>query len=79
MPHKGLNHKIAQKLFNRPKITRVKVKGLGNTVWESINGENTIADIGKILENKHGDEAKPVYERLSLYLDGLEKNKFIRY
>lgn len=79
MPHKGLNHKIAQKFFNRPEITRVKVKGMGNKVWESINGENTIKDIGQILKSEYKDEAEPLYERLCLYLNGLEKNNFIKY
>lgn len=79
MPHKGFNHKIAQKFFNRPKITRVKVKGMGNTVWESINGENTIREIGQILKDNYGYEAEPLYERLIQYLNSLDKNDFIKY
>ena len=79
MSHEGLNHKIAQKLFKRPKITRVKFKGIGNIVWESINGENSIEDIAKILKETYGEKSEPLYERLLIYLDNLEKNKFIKY
>ncbi len=79
MPHKGLNHKLAQKFFKKPKITRVKVEGMGNLVWESINGENSIEKIGNILKEAYGEESEPLYERLLVYLSNLEKNNFIKY
>lgn len=79
MTHKGLNHKLAQKLWHKPKITRVRLEGMGNLVWELINGENTIEDIGEILKNTYGKKAQPLYERLSIYLRNLEKNNFIKY
>lgn len=77
MPHKSLNHRIAQKLFKKPKITKVKVEGMGNDVWQAIDGKNSIEDIGKILKEIYQDEAEPLYERLSVYINNLEKNKFI--
>ena len=79
MAHTGLNHRLAQKFWNKPKITRVRLEGMGNTVWEAINGQNSIEDIGEILEESYGKEAHPLYERLGQYLRNLEKNKFIKY
>ena len=79
MVHTGLNHKLAQKIWHKPKITRVRLEGMGNTVWEAINGENTIEDIGEILKEIYGEKAEPLYERLGQYLRNLEKNKFIKY
>lgn len=79
MAHTGLNHKLAQKIWHKPKITRVRLEGMGNTVWEAINGENTIENIGEILEESYGKEAYPLYERLGQYLSNLEKNNFIKY
>lgn len=79
MEHKGLNHKIAQKFFKKPKITRVKIQGMGNLIWQSIDGKNTIEDLGKILKEKYGEKAEPLYPRLLKYLSSLEKNKFIKF
>ena len=79
MAHTGLNHKLAQKIWHKPKITRVRLEGMGNTVRESINGQNSIGDIGEILKEVYGKKAEPLYERLGQYLRNLEKNKFIKY
>lgn len=77
MPHNSLNHRIAQKIFKKPKVTKVKIEGMGNDVWKAIDGKNTIEDIASILKNIYQDEAEPLYERLSIYINNLEKNKFI--
>lgn len=79
MRHEGLNHRLAQKFFKKPKVTRVKVKGMGNLVWKSIDGENSIEDIANILKEVYGEKSEPLYERLLVYLSNLEKNKFIKY
>lgn len=79
MSHDGLNHRLAQKFFKKPKVTRVKVKGMGNLVWKSIDGENSIEDIANILKETYGEKSEPLYERLLVYLSNLEKNKFIKY
>lgn len=79
MAHTGLNHKLAQKIWHNPKITRVRLEGMGNTVWEAINGQNSIEDIGEILKEIYGEKAEPLYERLGQYLRNLERNKFIKY
>lgn len=79
MPHEGLNHRLAQKFLKKPKVTRVKVKGMGNLVWKSIDGENSIEDIANILNEAYGEKSEPLYERLFVYLSNLEKNKFIKY
>ncbi|WP_243344301.1 PqqD family protein [Anaerococcus sp. AGMB09787] len=77
MYHKGLNHKLAQKFFKKPKYSNIKLDELGSLVWKNINGTNTIEDIAKIIDEKYGQAADPLYKRLFKYLILLEKNKFI--
>ncbi|MDO5047577.1 MAG: PqqD family protein [Anaerococcus sp.] len=77
MYHKGLNHKIAQKFFHKPKVSNIKLDDLGSLVWENIDGKNTIEDIAAIIDKKYGAAADPLYKRLFKYLILLEKNKFI--
>lgn len=77
MYHKGLNHKIAQKFFKKPKYSNIRLDELGSLVWESIDGENSIEDIANIIDEKYGAKADPLYKRLFKYLILLEKNKFI--
>lgn len=79
MTHTGLNHRIAQKFFKRPKLTRVKVEGLGNDVWELIDGKRSLEKIGEILRQRYGEESEPTYERLLQYIKVLEDNKFIKF
>lgn len=77
MYHKGLNHKIAQKFFDKPKYSKISLDQLGSLVWENIDGTNTIEDIAEIIDQKYGEAADPLYKRLFKYLILLEKNKFI--
>ncbi|MCI5839345.1 MAG: PqqD family protein [Peptoniphilaceae bacterium] len=79
MEHNGLNHKIAQKFFHKPKITKLYIEGQGNDVWENIDGKKTIDDIAEILLEKYGDDANPVYERIGIFIKTLYKNKFIGF
>lgn len=50
---------------------------MGSFVWPLIDGEKTILEIGKAVEERFGDEAKPLYERLVKYFQILESYHFI--
>ena len=65
--NKGIFNKIAQTLFKKPKISHVHLDENGSFVWQLIDGEKTIADMGVLVEEHFGDAAKPTYERLAQY------------
>lgn len=75
--NKGAVNRLAQKLLKKPKISYVHLDEMGSFVWPLIDGEKTIIDIGKAVEERFGDEAKPVYERLAKYFQILESYHFI--
>ncbi len=78
MENKGLTNKIAQKLFKKPKISHITLEGMGSFIFTCIDGKTNVYEIGKLVEAKYGDEAKPLYERLSVFIKQLENLGYIK-
>lgn len=77
MENKGIANKIAQKLIKKPKISHIHLDEMGSFIWLQIDGEKTVFDIGKPVEEHFGEKALPLYERLSMFIRTLETNNFI--
>ena len=75
----GVFNKIAQKLFKKPRISYIHLDEIGSFVWPIIDGEKTITDIGIMVEEHFGDEAKPIYERLAKYFQILDSYGFVEW
>lgn len=78
MENKGLTNRIAQKLFKKPKISHITLEGMGSYIFTCIDGKRNVYEIGQLVEEKFGDEAKPLYERLSVYIKQLENLGYIK-
>lgn len=78
-----LNNKIAdrilQKLIKKPKISYIHLDETGSFIWLCTDGEKNVAEIGEMVENRFGDKAHPLYERLISYLNTLENCGFIQW
>jgi len=70
-------HKHILSRLKRP-YYRVKLDEIGSFFWDSCDGMRTVKDIAGRMKHHFGDKVDPVYERLTLFLQNLEKNKFIR-
>lgn len=77
--NKGWANRIAQKLFKRPKFSQVHLDEMGNFIWPLIDGERDIIALGKLVEEKFGEKANPLYERLARYFQILESYRFITF
>lgn len=77
--NKGLFNRIAQLLFKKPKVSYIELDEFGSFVWEQIDGERSIYEIGKLVKEHFGDKAEPLYERLAKFFYTLRNNKFILY
>ena len=75
--HRGLSHFIAEKFFDRPPVTHVHMEPIGSFIWRQIDGRRSVYEIGKLLHETFGEEAEPLYERLSVYMKQLENNGLI--
>lgn len=49
----------------------------GSFIWLSMDGKKNLVEIGKELDEKFGEKAHPLYERLAKYVQMLEAYGFI--
>lgn len=72
------NHKI-QRFFRKvgfkiPKYKEIEMDKFSSFIFLLIDGEKTVREIGEIIEEKFGEEIKPLYERLLLFLNHIDVN-----
>lgn len=79
MENKGIYNKIAQKFFGTPKVSHVSLDEFGSFVWEQIDDQRSIYQIGQLVNEEFGEHAEPLYERLSKYFYNLNSTKFITF
>ena len=77
--NKGIFNKLAQKFFKKQKISYIHLDEMGSFVWPYLDGNKTLVEIGKLVEEKFGENANPLYERLSKYMSILESYGFISW
>ncbi len=75
----GWANRLAQKLFKRPRISYVHLDEMGSFIWPLIDGKKTISDMGPLVEERFGEEANPLYERLARYFQILKSYRFIGF
>lgn len=75
----GLMNRIAQKLFRKPKVSHIHLDEMGSFVWPLLDGEKNIIELGKLVEERFGEIASPLYERLAKYFQILDSYSFIEW
>ena len=77
--HKGVFYQLTQLLLKKPKVTYVHLDETGSFLWPLLDGQTTVFELGKRLEEQFGEKANPLYPRLVQYLKILESYGFIAY
>ena len=75
--NKGIANRIAQKLLKKPKISYIHLDENGSFVWQIMDGEKNIVELGKEVEAKFGEKANPLYERLAKFFQILDSYGFV--
>lgn len=75
----GLFNRIAQKLFKRPKYTKVHMEKYGSFLWPLIDGERSVMELADLQKAEFGDEVEPLYPRVVKYMQIMESYHFIRF
>ena len=75
----GFFNRIAQKFFNKPKVSYIHLDTVGSIVWPLIDGEKNILALGEDVKEKFGDECEPLYERLAKFFQILSSYNFITF
>ncbi len=77
--NRGMFNRIAQKVFGKPRFTKVHLDAMGTFVWPLIDGKRTVGDIALLVKEEFGEKAEPLYPRIVKYFQMLESYHFIRY
>lgn len=73
----GIFNRIAQKLFKRPKYTKVHMEKYGSFLWPLIDGERTVMELADLQKEEFGEEVEPLYPRVVKYMQIMESYHFI--
>ena len=79
IPNKGLFNRLAQKFLKKPKISYIHLDEMGSFIWPYLDGDKTIIEIGTFVQEKFGEKANPLYERLAEYIRRLASYGFVKY
>ena len=77
--NKGFYHAIAQKVFGKPRFTKVHLDVSGTFIWPLIDGKRTVDEIAGLVHEKFGEQAEPLYPRIVKYFQIMESNGFIKF
>ena len=75
----GIMNTIAQKVFGKPRFTKVHLDVQGTFIWPLIDGEKTVADIAALVKEEFGEKAEPLYPRIVKYFQIVESYNFIEF
>lgn len=73
----GIMNTIAQKVFGKPRFTKVHLDAQGTFIWPLIDGEKTVADIAALVKEEFGEKAEPLYPRIVKYFQIVESYNFM--
>lgn len=74
----GVFNRIAQKLFKRPKYTKVHMEKYGSFLWPLIDGNRSVMELADLLKAEFGEEVEPLYPRVVKYMQIMESYHFIK-
>ncbi len=77
--NKGAFNTIAQKLFNKPRYTKIHLDENGTFIWPLIDGKKTVADLAALVKEEFGEKAEPLYPRIVKYFQIMESYHFINF
>lgn len=73
----GFHHLLAQKIFKKPKFSRIELDEFGSFIWLQIDGEKSVYDISQIVEKEFGERITPILQRLIQFFEILKEHKFV--
>lgn len=76
--NKGFYNRIAQKFFGQPKISHISLDKYGSILWQLLEGENTVFQIVKKMEDAFPSEKDKMLNRVITFLHTLQMNKYIK-
>lgn len=77
--NKGVFNRLAQLILFKPKISYIHLDETGSFVWPLLDGNMSIMEIGKAVDEHFGEAAHPLYERLVQFFRILDSYGFVEW
>lgn len=77
--NRGIFNTIAQKVFGKPRFTKVHLDTNGSFIWTLIDGKRTVEDIAGLVHEEFGEKAEPLYPRIVKYFQIMESYHFVKF
>ena len=77
LEHKGIHHKIAQKLFHKPKASHISLDIHGTALWKALDGNRSVFEIVSLMKEAFPEEEDRMLDRVVTFLHTLQVNRFI--
>lgn len=75
----GAFNTIAQKVFGKPRFTKVHLDVNGSFLWPLIDGERTVEELAALIKEEFGEKAEPLYPRIIKYFQIMESYHFVSF
>ena len=75
----GTFNRIAQKVFGKPRYTKVHLDSQGTFIWPLIDGEKTVMELAALVKEEFGEAAEPLYPRIVKHFQIMESYHFIKF
>ena len=75
----GLMNTIAQRVFGKPRFTKVHLDAQGSFLWPLIDGQKTVIELAALQKEQFREAAEPLYPRIVKYFQILESYHFIHF
>ena len=77
LEHKGPHHKIAQKLFHKPRVSQIALDAHGTALWKALDGKRTVFEVVNLMKEFFPKEEDRMLDRVIAFLHTLQVNQFI--
>lgn len=75
--NRGIHHRIAQKIWHKPRVSHISLDTYGSALWERLDGSNTVYDIVMAMKEQFSQEEDRMLDRVVTFLGTLQNNRFI--
>ena len=76
VPNTGFFNKLAQRFWNKPKVSHIELDKFGSVMWLAIDGKNTVQDVYSLMEDSFPEEDR-MLDRVVTFMHTLQNNGFV--
>lgn len=75
----GVFNTIAQRLFKKPRFTKIHLDEQGSFLWPLIDGKHTVMELASLQKERFGEKSEPLYPRIVKYFQIMERCHLISF